>query len=59
VNQQEQEKLLKVLELENEIIRENLVTIQGNLSQSVGLNEEALSTYGKIDHQFQNLVKGS
>ncbi len=59
MDQQQQENLLKVLELENEVIRENLVTIQGNLSESVNLNDEALSIYGEVDQQFQHLVKGS
>lgn len=59
MDQNQQENLIKILELENEILRENLMTIQGNLSESVNLNDEALAIYGEVDHQFQDLVKGS
>lgn len=55
----ESQKLLELLESENEKIKSGLMTIQSNLSESVSFNAETKEIYNEIFSKFSNLVKAS
>ncbi|MBT4793365.1 MAG: hypothetical protein HON90_17470, partial [Halobacteriovoraceae bacterium] len=55
----ESNKLLKLLETENERIKAGLVTIQSDLSQSVKYNSETEDLYKDVFEHFRVLVEGT
>lgn len=56
---EESNKLLKLLESENEKIKSGLMTIQNNLSESVEFNSETKEIYKEVFAKFSGLVKAS
>jgi Ni,Fe-hydrogenase I large subunit len=55
----DENKLLKLLEFENERVKAGLVNIQQNLAGSVAINADALSEFNKIESDFFELVNDS
>lgn len=53
------EKVLEILEFENDRLKVGLSNIQGNLADSVAINREALIEFEKIRADFSELVKNS
>ena len=56
---QEEHKLLAILAEENNRLKQGLVTIQSNLSESVQFSEETISIYSQVQGRFQSLVSGA
>ena len=55
----DKDKLIEMLTIENIKLKEGLVTVQGNLAESVTYNAETKEIYKGIDQQFINLVDNS
>jgi len=53
------EDLVSLLYEENQRLKKGLVTIQGNIAESVELNNESLSNYDEIKAQFNALLNQS
>jgi ABC-type transporter Mla subunit MlaD len=52
-------QLLALLESENERLKQGLMTIQSNLSESVNFNAETEEIYKEVSSQFNELVRGT
>lgn len=52
-------KLLKLLEYENERVKLGLMNIQSNLAESVAINSDALAEFESIKSEFVSLVNDS
>lgn len=55
----DQKRILHLLEKENERLKDGLVTIQGNIAESVAINIETIESYDVIKNEFSTLVKGA
>ena len=56
---QDQKKILHLLEKENEYLKDGLVTIQGNIAESVQDNIDTIDSYDIVKNEFSDLVKGA
>ncbi len=55
----ETKRIVRLLESGNEKLKDGLVTIQGNLAESVSFNTETTERYSEIFKQFEDLTSGA